>query len=144
MNYLSPYVSIDGAMMGVVSGSVLVFLLLFLSGLFFGRAWCGWVCPAGGLSEICMTINSRPVPVKKLRVVRYSIFMLWFGILIAGFVLAGGVRGVDPLHLSERVISVDEPAKYIVYYMVLLIFFVLSILIGRRAPASRSAGCPRF
>ncbi len=132
MNYLSPYVSIDGAMAGVVSGSVIVFFLLFLSGLFFGRAWCGWVCPAGGLAEICTAVNAKPVPAKKLRIVRYSIFTVWFAILITGFVLAGGIRGVDPLHLTERVISVDEPAKYIVYYMVLLIFFVLTIAIGRR------------
>jgi len=132
MNYLSPYVSIDGAMAGVVSGSVIVFFLLFLSGLFFGRAWCGWVCPAGGLAEICLSVNAKPVPVKKLRIIRYSIFTVWFAILVAGFVLAGGIRGVDPLHLTERVISVDEPAKYIVYYMVMLIFFVLTIAIGRR------------
>lgn len=132
MNYLSPYVSIDGAMAGVVSGSVIVFFLLFLSGLFFGRAWCGWVCPAGGLAEICTSVNAKPVPVKKLRIIRYSIFTVWFAILVAGFVLAGGIHGVDPLHLTERVISVDEPVKYIVYYMVMLIFFVLSIAIGRR------------
>jgi polyferredoxin len=132
MNYLSPYVSIDGAMAGVVSGSVIVFFLLFLSGLFFGRAWCGWVCPAGGLAEICTSVNAKPVPVKKLRIIRYSIFAVWFAILVAGFVLAGGIHGVDPLHLTERVISVDEPVKYIVYYMVMLIFFVLTITIGRR------------
>lgn len=132
MNYLSPYVSIDGAMAGIVSGSVIVFGLLFLTGLFFGRAWCGWVCPAGGLAEICATVNVKPVPVRKLRIVRYSIFGIWFAILITGFVLAGGIHGIDPLHLTERVISVDEPVKYIVYYMVLLIFFVLTIAIGRR------------
>ncbi|MCK7479114.1 MAG: hypothetical protein M0C28_18415 [Candidatus Moduliflexus flocculans] len=44
LNFFSPYVSIDGAMAGVVSGSVLVFLLMFLSGLFFGRGWCSYVC----------------------------------------------------------------------------------------------------
>lgn len=132
MNYLSPYVSIDGAMAGIVSGSVIAFLLLFLSGLFFGRAWCGWVCPAGGLAEICTSVNATPVPVKKLRIIRYSIFTVWFAILLAGFVLAGGIHGVDPLYLTERVISVDEPVKYIVYYMVLLIFFMLTIAVGRR------------
>ena len=132
MNYLSPYVSIDGAMAGIVSGSVIVFGLLFLTGLFFGRAWCGWVCPAGGLAEICATVNAKPVPVRRLRIVRYSIFGVWFAVLITGFVFAGGIHGIDPLHLTERVISVDEPVKYIVYYMVLLIFFVLTIAIGRR------------
>jgi len=132
MNFLSPYVSIDGAMAGVLSGSVLMFLLLFLSGLFFGRAWCGWVCPASGLSELCMLVNPKPVNIKKLRIVRYSIFGVWFAVLVAGFVLAGGIKGIDPLRLTETGISVDEPAKYIVYYFVVGLFFVLSVAIGRR------------
>jgi len=49
MNYLSPYVIIDGAMNGVVSGSFVVFVLMFLSALLVGRLWCGWLCPGAGL-----------------------------------------------------------------------------------------------
>ena len=132
MNYLSPYVSLDGAFAGVLSGSAIVFVLLFLSGLFFGRAWCGWVCPAGGLGEVCQTVNPKPVNAKRLRIVRYSIFAVWFGVLVTGFVLAGGIKGVDPLRLTERYISIDEPLKYIMYYLVLGLFFVLDLALGRR------------
>lgn len=132
LNYFSPYVSVDGAFRGIVSGSILLFILLFLSGLFFGRAWCSWICPVAGLSEMAMTINSGNAPVKRLKRIRYGIFAVWFGILIAGFVFAGGIQAVDPLHMSENVISVDEPLKYIIYYAVLLILFGLSILIGKR------------
>ena len=132
MNYLSPYVSLDGAFAGVLSGSAIVFVLLFLSGLFFGRAWCGWVCPAGGLAEVCQTVNPKQVNAKRLRIVRYSIFAVWFGVLVTGFVLAGGIKGVDPLRLTERYISVDEPLKYIMYYLVLGLFFVLDLALGRR------------
>ena len=132
MNYLSPYVSLDGAFAGVLSGSAIVFALLFFSGLFFGRAWCGWVCPAGGLAEVCQTVNPKPVNAKRLRIVRYSIFAVWFGVLVTGFVLAGGIKGVDPLRLTERYISIDEPLKYIMYYLVLGLFFVLDLALGRR------------
>ena len=132
MNYLSPYVSLDGAFAGVLSGSAIVFVLLFVSGLFFGRAWCGWVCPAGGLAEVCQTVNPKQVNAKRLRIVRYSIFAVWFGVLVTGFVLAGGIKGVDPLRLTERYISVDEPLKYIMYYLVLGLFFVLDLALGRR------------
>ncbi len=132
MNYLSPYVSLDGAFAGVLSGSAIVFVLLFLSGLFFGRAWCGWMCPAGGLAEVCQTVNPKQVNAKRLRIVRYSIFAVWFGVLVTGFVLAGGIKGVDPLRLTERYISVDEPLKYIMYYLVLGLFFVLDLTLGRR------------
>ena len=132
MNYLSPYVSIDGAFAGLISGSVIVFGLLFLSGLFFGRAWCGWFCPAGGVAELCQTVNAKPANVKKLRILRYSIFAVWFGVLVTGFVLAGGIKGVDPLHLTERYVSVDEPMKFIMYYFVLAAIFVLDLALGRR------------
>ncbi len=132
MNFLSPYVSIDGAFAGVLSGSAMMFLLLFFSGLFFGRAWCGWLCPAGGVAEIAQTVNPKPANAKRLRIVRYVIFGIWFSVLVAGFVLAGGIRGIDPLRLTERYISVDEPVKYIMYYLVLGLFFALDLALGRR------------
>lgn len=132
LNFFSPYVSIDGAFAGVLSGSALLFALLFLSGLFFGRAWCGWLCPAGGLAEVAQTVYAKPANVKKLRILRYCIFAVWFGVLVTGFVLAGGIKGVDPLRLTERYVSVDEPVKYIMYYLVLALIFVLDLALGRR------------
>ena len=119
-------------MLGIVSGSVLLFFFLFLSGLFFRRAWCGWACPVAGLSELAAGVNNRPVSVKKLRIVRLGIFAVWFAVLAAGFVLAGGIRGVDPLYMTEHVVSVDAPGRFIIYYAVLFLIFGLSILIGRR------------
>jgi ferredoxin-type protein NapH len=133
LNYFSPYVSIDGALGGIISGSVIVFCALFISGLFFGRAWCGWLCPVAGLSEIGLTVNRKPVPVKKLTIIRYSIFTIWFAILVAFFILAGGIKGINPLHLTEQLISVDQPFKFIIYYLVLFLFFILTIWIGKRA-----------
>lgn len=132
LNYFSPYVSIDGAFQGIISGSVLLFFVLLLTGIFFGRGWCAWVCPMAGLSEISMTINNKNVPVKKLKIVRYGIFSVWFGILVFGFIMAGGVKEIDPFHLTESGISVDQPMKYMIYYVVLFTFFILSLILGKR------------
>lgn len=38
LNFLSPYVIIDGDMKGIVNGSLIMFGLMFLSSLFLGRA----------------------------------------------------------------------------------------------------------
>jgi len=51
--YLSPVTPFLGAMKGVLTGSVLLFGTLFLSALFFGRAYCGWLCPVAGYQEVC-------------------------------------------------------------------------------------------
>ena len=132
LNYLSPYVSINAAFEGLIAGSVILFALQFLSGIFLGRAWCAWLCPVAGLSELCATINNRRVNIKRLSIIRYSIFGVWFLILVGAFVLAGGIKGVDPLYFTEHIVSVDEPRKYIIYYFVLILLFVLSVTIGRR------------
>ena len=132
LNFFSPYVSIDGAINGIISGSLLIFIFMFVTAIFFGRAWCAWICPMAGLSEICLNINDKNVNVKKLTIIRYSIFTVWAGILITMFIIAGGIKGVDFLHLTENGISVDSPLKYITYYLVLALFFIVTILVGKR------------
>ncbi len=132
LNYFSPYVSIDGAMNGVISGSVIVFVIMLLTGIFFGRAWCSYVCPAAGIGDICLLINNKPVKIKRLAVIRFIIFTIWFLVLITSFILTGGIKEINPLHLTENYISVDIGMKFIIYYMVLMIFFILDITVGRR------------
>lgn len=132
LNYFSPYVPIDGAMVGIVAGSLLLFAALFLTATVSGRAWCGWLCPMAGLSDFCLSINDNSVNVKRLRIIRYSVFVVWAGVLVAMFVLAGGIKGINPLHLTENGISVDAPLKYIVYYGVLLLFLGTTVSLGKR------------
>ena len=50
--YFSPYLVIMGAIEGIVTGSLIIFAALFVSSLFLGRAFCGWICPAGATQEL--------------------------------------------------------------------------------------------
>ena len=126
MNYLSPYVIIDGAMNGIVNGSLIMFGLMFLSSLFLGRAWCGWVCPGGGMQEIVEPVNRRPVSGRKIDWIKWVIWIPWVILILWIVVKSGGYSRVDFLHLTDTGISVDEAFKYITYYMVVLIFVGLA------------------
>ena len=132
LNFLSPYVPIDGAMQGIVAGSLIFFFVLFLSGIVLGRLWCGWGCPVSALSDNCRKVNNRRVNIKKLKIIRLTIFSIWSTLIIVMFILAGGISKVDVFHLTENKVSVDEPWKYITYYMVLVILIVLNMTVGRR------------
>ena len=57
--YFSPALILQGAAEGIVNASAILFGLMFLSALFFGRLWCGWACPAGALQEFAEPINNR-------------------------------------------------------------------------------------
>ena len=139
MNYLSPYVIINGAMEGVVNGSLIMFGLMFISSLFLGRAWCGWVCPGGAMQDLAEPINRKPVNGRKIDWIKWAIWIPWISLIVFLAVQAGGYQRVDFFHLTEGGISVvatpDRPlfASYIIYYIVILTFVVLAITVGRRA-----------
>jgi polyferredoxin len=139
MNFLSPYVIIDGAMNGIVNGSLVMFGLMFVSSLFLGRAWCGWVCPGGGMQEIVEPVNSRPVNGRKIDWIKWLIWIPWITLIVLLAVRAGGYRTVDLLYNTQAGISVagsaDRPIlfAYIIYYFVIALFVGLAVFVGRRA-----------
>lgn len=139
MNYFSPYVIIDGASQGIVNASPIVFAAMFLSSLFVGRLWCGWLCPVGGLGEQCFAVNDRPVSGKQIDWIKWAIWVPWI-LLFAWIVYsAGGYRAVDFWLDTQQGISVagspDRPIlfAYIIYYGVIGLFLGLSVFVGRRA-----------
>jgi polyferredoxin len=64
--YLSPVLIITGGSLGIITGSFLVFVAQFVLSLVFGRSFCGWICPAGGLQEVC----SSQITDKKIKAVK--------------------------------------------------------------------------
>jgi polyferredoxin len=139
MNFFSPYVIIDGAANGILNGSAVVFGLMFVASLFLGRAWCGWVCPGGGMQEIVEPVNNRPVNGKKLNWIKWLIWIPWISLIIFLVMRAGGYHSVDLLLHTQNGISVagspDRPIlfAYIIYYIVIGLFVGLAIFVGRRA-----------
>ena len=92
MNFLSPYVIVDGAMNGIVNGSLVMFGVMFLSSLFLGRAWCGWVCPGGGMQEIVEPVNNKPVNGSKIDWIKWAIWIPWISLIVWFAVSAGGYQ----------------------------------------------------
>jgi polyferredoxin len=139
MNFLSPYVIIDGAMNGIVNGSLVMFGLMFISSLFLGRLWCGWVCPGGGMQEIFEPVNNRPVNGRKVDWIKWLIWIPWISLIVFLAVQAGGYKTVDLLFHTQNGISVagtpDRPIffAYIIYYFVIALFVGMAVFVGRRA-----------
>lgn len=131
LNWFSPYVIVDGAFQGLVTGSALVFAALLLGSPFLGRSWCAWVCPAGTIQDQLSRTNNRPVRGRISRGLKYLIWGLWMGTIAWGFASAG-FQALAPLHLTESGISVDGPLKYITYFGVIAIFTLVALPLGRR------------
>jgi Polyferredoxin len=64
--YFSPALIINAGLSGIVNGSFIVFAALLLLSIPFGRLFCAYLCPAGGLQECAFPVNER-VPVQGWR-----------------------------------------------------------------------------
>lgn len=132
LNYMSPYLIIDGAFQGILSGSAVLFNLLFVSSLVVGRAWCGWLCPGGGLQDASLFISDKKVS-QKGNWIKWLVWVPWMAIILFGFINAGGIRQINLLHMNEKVVSLVEYNNYVIYYTVIILVFALSLTVGSRA-----------
>lgn len=100
--YFSPYLIIKASIYGMLSGSMALFSIQFISSLFLGRAFCGWICPGSGIQLCCETITSKKAKNGKLRYVKYFIFIPWMLAIIALLLRAGGIRTADVLYMTNN------------------------------------------
>jgi polyferredoxin len=133
--YFSPALIIQGAVEGIITGSFIVFGLMFLGSLFLGRLWCGWACPAGALQETAAPVNNRRTPNTRLDWVKWLIWVPWIALIAVLAVQAGGYQIVDPFFQIDGGLTLlqSEPPWFIVYYVIIALFLGLAVAFGRRA-----------
>lgn len=131
--YLSPYLIIQGAMEGIISGSFITFGLMLVLSIFLGRSFCAYLCPAGGLMEAAFYVNDKNPKRGKRKYIKYVIWVIWLSVIILCFFLHGGIEKVDGLYMTEHGVSVANVSGYIMYYFVVCLLIVPSLISGKRA-----------
>ena len=131
--YFSPYLIVDGAFQGIASGSFVMFALMLISGLFVGRAWCGWACPAAGLQEVCMSVQDKRARGGWTNWLKFiAVWLPWISIITIGFITAGGLKKIDFLHMTNHGLSATDIYGYLTFYIVTGAIVFLSFIWGRR------------
>ncbi|MBE6764728.1 MAG: 4Fe-4S binding protein [Ruminococcaceae bacterium] len=130
--YFSPALIINAAFDGIVNGSFIVFLLMFILSIPFGRFFCGYLCPAGGLQECAFAVNSKSPKQGFRNAVKYIIWAVWIAAVIFFYFKKGEIVGVDFLYETNCGISVSDIHSYIIYYGIVMLIFIPSILFGKR------------
>ena len=131
--YFSPVLVIEGALAGAVVGSTLVFGLQFLLAIVFRRAFCGWLCAAGGLQELEADVAGKPAKLGWRTRIKYVIWVPWV-LAIAVFAwVAGGFTLVDPLAGIPGGVSMNNPLGLPIYFGIVALFFIPNLFLGRRA-----------
>jgi len=130
--YLSPVVPMLGGSSGIVTGSLLVFLVLFLTAAFLGRGFCAYACPGGAIQDAACRARSRPF-LRSARWIKWVVWGSWLAGLGFLFRRAGGVRGLEFAFGTKGGFSVSDVSSLAAYLMVAVVFFILPLAFGRRA-----------
>ena len=130
--YLSPYVIIDASLKGIISGSFLMFILLFIGSLIFGRAYCSWVCPVGGAQEILSPLKKKFAI--RGRIIKWLIWAPWIIAIIVVAISQGGYQEIDPFYRTNHGFSLGSIYTGIAYLAVLFMVLILYFTVGKRSP----------
>lgn len=130
--YFSPALIINAGLHGIINGSFIVFLFLFLFSIPFGRLFCAYFCPAGGLQECAFIVNEK-VPKQGWRNgVKFVIWGIWLTAVVFCYFSSGKIVAVDFFFETENGISVSNIQSYIIYYGIISLIFIPAILFGKR------------
>lgn len=130
--YLSPYLIITGAIDGIITGSFIVFIAMLIGSIFLGRLFCGYLCPVGGLQECAALVNDRKPKQSWRNNVKYVIWAVWIAVIIICFIFRKQQLTIDFFYMTEHGISISNIYAYIIYYGIILLIFVPSVLFGKR------------
>ena len=131
--YFSPYLIIMGAAEGIIVGSLIVFASLFVFSLFLGRAFCGWVCPAGATQELCARVRNKNFQKGKRNWIKYAIWVPWITVIIVMFLQAGAIRAVDPLYQTYYGVSITGLESAVMFLAIAGLIAGIALVGGRRA-----------
>lgn len=106
--YFSPYLIIQAMSEHILNGNFQVFISMLILSVFFGRSWCGYLCPAGGLQECCTRINDKPARQGKRDRIKFVIWTIWILAVITTYILGKNDVTVDFFYMTDHGISVTE------------------------------------
>lgn len=130
--YLSPYVSLVGAAAGIITGSVIVFLGVFISSLFFGRSFCAWVCPVAGIGNGCASFGIKKAGINPIRYLRFLIWAIWLGFFLY-FIFPNNNVTSDFFYNTTNGISADSTIAFIICYAIAGFTFLMNLVFGNRS-----------
>lgn len=130
--YVSPIILLMGTSEGIATGSMILFIITFLSSLILGRFWCGWFCPMGGFQELCEGIQDKPVSGGRLNLIKYGVWVFWVILIITTILSAGGIHSANIFYSTTSGVSLTEPISYLVYFIIFGGIFLLAIVSGKR------------
>lgn len=128
LNYFAPVLIVQASFEKTFTAMHIIFGLMILSAIFFGGAWCSYVCPFGALQEL--------IPNNRLKHKLPNLKWLTGGIFIALIVVPLMIYGFQeiilPYHMIDTKVSVSSLHDLIRYYIITISIILITMVLGKR------------
>ena len=131
--YFSPYLIIAGGSEGIIAGSFISFVGMFLGSLFLGRVFCSWLCPGGATQELCAKVNSKDFNGIRRNLIKYFVWAPWISIVAIVFIQSGGIIAIDPFYQTYYGISITDVTSVITFLVFASLIAGIALAAGKRA-----------
>ena len=131
--YFSPALIITAGLDGIINGSFVVFAAMFIGSIFFGRLFCAYICPAGGLQDCACLVTEKTPKQGWKNYIKYVIWLIWLAAVVYCYVSNAAPIKLDLFYQTEHGVSVSDIYGYIIYYGIVLLILLPSLIGGKRA-----------
>ena len=133
LNYFSPVLLIQAGFENTFSVMHIIFILMTLSAVFFGAAWCGYICPFGALQDHLPDKGKKPGLMKSKAFNLKYITGIVFLTLILLPILRYGFKNVTIFyHMEDTRVTVDSMHGLILYYIITVSIVLICAVFGKR------------
>ena len=130
--YLAPAPPFISLKAGIINISVITITTIFISGLFFRRAFCGWLCPGGGCQLAANPLNNKRLPNQKTNWFRMSLVLVWVVMMLSTLFIGDHILKFEPGNPGAGKFATSE-IRYLLPYIPVVVFMILFVLLfGKR------------
>lgn len=133
LNYFSPVLLVQSGFENTFSVMHIVFGAMIIQAIFFGAAWCGYICPFGALQDQLPSKGKKPKLMHKKRINFKFITGVIFLLLVLGPIVKHGFNKVVIFyHMEDTKVTLDGIHGLILYYIVTFSIILICMIFGKR------------
>ena len=133
INYFSPVLLVQAGFEKTFSVMHIVFGLMMVCSIFFGAAWCGYLCPYGAMQDL-LPDNGKSQKRKGHRLPNFKYFTggILLLLTLSPILLFGFQKIILFYHMEDTKVTMDSVHGLFLYYTLTGSIILITYLLGKR------------